>query len=182
MSFVGEYRIIETFYSLQGEGAHTGRAAYFIRLAGCEARCAWCDTEQHARGAVAGVPRSEAHACARELAAMAKESGACAVVVTGGEPLLHDLGPLTEALHEAGMEVWLETSGAGTWSGSFDWVCLSPKQHHPPVEENYGHADELKVVIHSRKDLEWAEACAGKFFDAGHLWYIRPVLKPSASG
>lgn len=151
-----EYPLMEDFYTLQGEGIHSGRAAYFIRLAGCDVQCWWCDVKdswdesKHPR-----VP-------ATEIVQRAQESGAPIAVITGGEPLLHDLLPLSLSLRKAGMEVHIETSGSSPLSGHLDWITLSPKRFKPPVKEVYRYVDELKVVVLTRKDLQWAEANAAK--------------------
>ncbi|MEX0890226.1 MAG: 7-carboxy-7-deazaguanine synthase QueE, partial [Balneolaceae bacterium] len=140
----------------QGEGIHSGRAAYFIRLAGCDVQCWWCDVKdswdesKHPRVRVG------------EIVQRAQESGAPIAVITGGEPLLHDLLPLSLSLRNAGMEVHIETSGSSPLSGHLDWITLSPKRFKPPVKESYRYADELKVIVLTRKDLQWAEENAAK--------------------
>ena len=148
--------VVEDFYSLQGEGRNAGMPAYFIRLAGCDVGCPWCDSKP-ARSFDAGIPTA-----VDVLAARVGACGAANVVITGGEPLAHDLGPLTNALHDAGFDVFVETSGTKPFSGSFDWVTLSPKRHLPPLDEAFGIADELKVVVESSDDLQWAAECAAK--------------------
>lgn len=155
--------VVEEFYTLQGEGAHTGRAAYFVRLAGCDVGCPWCDSRDSwaagSRGArdggfpVAGVDGIVARAAAFP---------ARTVVVTGGEPTMHDLGGLCDGLRSKGIAVHLETSGTHPLTGAFDWVCLSPKRRKPPLDEVWAVADELKVVIETVEDLAWAEDCAAK--------------------
>lgn len=154
--------VVEDFYTVQGEGRHTGRAAYFIRLAGCGARCPWCDAAYTWQASqYPPVPIGEV---LERLAATPAE----AAVITGGEPLLHPLGPLTEVLHARGIEVLLETAGTHPFSGRFDWVCLSPKPQAPPLDEAFARADELKVVIASEADFAWAEQNAAR---------IRPVCQ-----
>lgn len=146
--------VVETFHSIQGEGCWMGTSAFFIRLAGCDVGCPWCDTKQswpvqcHPL-----VPISE-------LVHQAQVAQPQIVVVTGGEPLMHNLSTLTEALHHAGLQVHLETSGAYPLSGTFDWVTLSPKRYKPPLPSIYPHIHELKVVIADTSDLAWAEAQA----------------------
>ncbi|MFN2372631.1 MAG: 7-carboxy-7-deazaguanine synthase QueE [Cyclonatronaceae bacterium] len=141
---------------MQGEGYHTGKASYFIRTAGCDVKCWWCDVkdswdaEKHPRIKVS------------DLVDAARNSGAPFVVITGGEPLLHDLEPLTAALKNAGMAVHIETSGSSPVSGHLDWVTLSPKRFKKPVDEIYAYVDELKVVVLTKKDLKWAEEEASK--------------------
>ncbi|MFM7674184.1 MAG: 7-carboxy-7-deazaguanine synthase QueE [Synechococcus sp.] len=150
--------VVETFHSLQGEGVHAGRSAFFIRLAGCSVGCSWCDTK-HSWPAAAHPMRSVA-----ELAAEARQAasaGAGFVVITGGEPLHYDLQDLTAALdQDAGLPLHLETSGVDPLSGRFDWITLSPKRHSPPLVESLRHCHELKVVIHGPEDLDFAEAMA----------------------
>lgn len=153
--------VVETFHSLQGEGLHAGRSAFFIRLAGCNVGCPWCDTkpswelEAHLRRSLAEL--------AEEVAAAAA-AGAAFAVVTGGEPLEHDLGPLCEALESAGLPLHLETSGAAPLplSGRFAWITLSPKWHRPPSPALLAACDELKVVVHEPADLAFAEAMAAQ--------------------
>lgn len=153
--------VVETFHSLQGEGLHAGRSAFFLRLAGCNVGCPWCDTkpswelEAHLRRSLAEL--------AEEVAAAAA-AGAAFAVVTGGEPLEHDLGPLCEALESAGLPLHLETSGAAPLplSGRFAWITLSPKRHRPPSPALLAACDELKVVVHEPADLAFAEAMAAQ--------------------
>ncbi len=143
--------IVEVFHSVQGEGRWVGHNAYFIRLAGCNVGCSWCDTKvswnekQH-------PPRSVASLVAAALAANPHF-----VVITGGEPLMHDLTELTRMLRAAGLAVHLETSGAYPMTGRFDWITLSPKRNRPPEQAIYALANELKVVIAESEDLDWAE-------------------------
>ncbi len=150
------YPIMEHFYTIQGEGAHTGRSAYFIRTAGCDVNCWWCDVKESWE--------EEGHPIltVKELVDSAKESGAHFAVITGGEPLLHDLLPLTIALKEAGLQTHIETSGSSPISGQLDWVTLSPKRFKKPTEEVFNYVDELKVVVLTNKDLIWAEENAKK--------------------
>ena len=153
---VVRYPLFETFVSLQGEGFHTGTAAVFIRLGGCDNGCPWCDT------AAAQTTRDCRWLTAGEIVETAAGAGVPTAIITGGEPLLHDLGPLTRALHEAGMQTFLETSGTHALSGDFDWICLSPKRFAPPTEEVLAAADELKAVIAGPDDFGFAEECAAR--------------------
>ena len=148
--------VTEHFYTVQGEGANTGKAAYFVRLAGCNVRCSWCDSRN------SWTEESAAKMTPEEILEVVRGAGAENVVITGGEPLMHDLDCLCRILKEAGMKVFLETSGSSPKSGSFDWICLSPKRNRLPLEENYHAADELKVVVGSDADFEWAEMNASK--------------------
>ncbi len=151
--------VVETFHSLQGEGAHAGRSAFFIRLAGCSVGCPWCDTK-HSWPALSHPQRPLAELVAEVRAAAV--AGAGFVVITGGEPLEHDLGSLCAALDAVGLPLHLETSGVNALSGRFDWITLSPKAHRPPTAELLARCDELKVVVHSPADLDFALALAAQ--------------------
>ena len=151
-----EYPIMEHFYTIQGEGAHTGRAAYFIRTAGCDVNCWWCDVKESWEEE--GHPTLKVH----DLVDMVKASGTEIVVITGGEPLMHDLFPLTRSLKAIGVKTHIETSGSSPFSGEFDWVTLSPKRFKKPTDEIFQHVSELKVVVLTKKDLAWAEENAAR--------------------
>jgi 7-carboxy-7-deazaguanine synthase len=150
------YPVMEHFYTIQGEGIHTGKAAYFIRLAGCDVGCWWCDvkdswkTDNHPAVTV------------RELVKAAKESGTDMVVITGGEPLLHDLNALTVRLKQEKFKIHIETSGSSPVTGHLDWITLSPKRFKKPKDEIFPYVDELKVIVLTKKDLKWAEENAAK--------------------
>jgi organic radical activating enzyme len=148
--------IVETFHSIQGEGVWTGTNAFFIRLGGCDVGCPWCDTKQSWNA------KRHPQRDLTELVAAVKKANPAIVVITGGEPLLHDLGPLTAALRRAGQRLHLETSGAHPFSGQFDWVTLSPKLWKPPHESVYPQVNELKVVVATVADLAWAEQQADR--------------------
>lgn len=148
--------ILEHFYSVQGEGFNSGRAAYFIRLCGCDVRCGWCDSAASWKFGAGEDIREEL------LVGHVLASGAKVAVITGGEPLAQDLTVITRRLKECGIEVWLETSGTQPFSGEFDWVCLSPKKFKEPLDEAFIRADEVKVVIGCDEDFLWAEKCAAK--------------------
>jgi 7-carboxy-7-deazaguanine synthase len=156
----GALPVVETFHSLQGEGLHSGRSAFFIRLAGCRVGCSWCDTKQSwPEAAHPLLPLATLALEAQQAAA----AGAGFVVITGGEPLHHDLSELTEALRQHTLlPLHLETSGVDRLSGSFDWITLSPKRHRPPEEGLLRHCNELKIVVHEQADLAFAEAMAGE--------------------
>ncbi len=145
------YPVMEHFYTIQGEGVHTGQAAYFIRLAGCDVGCWWCDVKESWDESI--HPRIDT----LDLVRAAADSGAGFAVITGGEPLLHDLAALCRGLHEAGMRIHLETSGSSPMSGDIDWVTLSPKRFKEPLDEIFPLVDELKVVVLTRKDLQYAD-------------------------
>ena len=161
--------VVETFHSLQGEGLHGGRSAFFIRLGGCTVGCSWCDTK-HSWPVAAHAERPLAELAAEARAAA--EAGAGFVVVTGGEPLHHNLEPLCRALAPAGLPLHLETSGVDPLSGAFSWITLAPKRHSPPTATLLAACDELKVVIHDPADLAFAEAMATDAAAAGN----RPAL------
>src|SRR5215813_14837036 len=143
--------VMEHFYTLQGEGFHQGRAAYFIRLGGCDVGCVWCDVKE------SWDANKHPQLKIESLKLTVKETPAEIVVITGGEPLMHNLDELTNELHSAGLKTHIETSGAYPLSGSWDWICLSPKKFKAPLPEVLPQANELKVIIFNKTDLEWAE-------------------------
>lgn len=157
--------LMEAFYTIQGEGYHQGKAAYFIRLGGCDVGCVWCDVKESWDASLFSLRPVE------DLANV--DFAARIAVVTGGEPLLHPLGPLCHALHEKGFQTHLETSGTQPLSGNWDWVCLSPKKFKAPLPEVCLHAQELKVVIFHPSDLLWAEQYAAKVSPACRL-FLQP--------
>jgi len=146
--------VMEVFYTLQGEGFHQGKAAYFIRLAGCDVGCVWCDVKE------SWDPAVHPQQSVSQLVAGAKSHPGRIVVITGGEPLMQDCGPLTEQLQAAGFHTHIETSGAYPLSGQWDWICLSPKKFKAPLPDLIRKADELKVVIFHPSDFAWAEKYA----------------------
>lgn len=148
--------LVEDFYTIQGEGFHSGKPAYFIRLGGCDVGCSWCDAKY------TWNPLSHPLVATDEIVERAASFEAQAIVITGGEPLLYPLDYLTERLHAHGLEIFLETSGSHPLSGEFDWICLSPKRKQPPLAEAFAAASELKVIIETEEDLRWAEECAAK--------------------
>ncbi|MEL6158688.1 MAG: 7-carboxy-7-deazaguanine synthase QueE [Cyanobacteria bacterium J06623_5] len=155
-TLVSTLPIVETFHSVQGEGFWTGASAFFIRLAGCDVGCPWCDTK-HSWSAK-HHPQKEVS----ELVSLAAARQPFMVVITGGEPLMHDLGTLTRKLHQAELRIHLETSGSHPLSGDFDWISLSPKRFRPPLVDIYSRANELKVVIDDSMDIDWAASEAQK--------------------
>jgi organic radical activating enzyme len=146
--------VMEHFYTLQGEGFHQGKAAYFIRLGGCDVGCVWCDVkeswdaEKHEKAAI------------QNLKLKIKETPAQIVVITGGEPLMYDLNEWTKELKQSGYKTHLETSGAYPLSGNWDWICLSPKKFKAPLPEILPKANELKVIVFNKSDFDWAEKYA----------------------
>ena len=147
--------LMEAFYTIQGEGAHTGRAAYFIRVGGCDVGCHWCDVKE-SWNADLHPPTS-----IRDIANGAAEYSDT-IVITGGEPFMWNMTPLTNELRSKGMKIHVETSGAYPLSGDWDWICLSPKKTMPPKPEFYEAAHELKVIIYNQNDFKWAEEHAAK--------------------
>ncbi len=150
MTETASYPVMEAFATVQGEGAFSGTPSWFIRLGGCDVGCVWCDVKEswdadaHPRHSVT------------DIVAAAVASGRQTVVVTGGEPAMYDLLPLTNGLRSAGLQLHLETSGAHPITGSWDWVTLSPKKFKPTLPEAYQVAHELKVVVFHRSDMDWA--------------------------
>jgi len=160
--------LIEKFYTLQGEGFHTGKAAFFIRIGGCDIGCRWCDSKYS--WTFGRDTLVETEALANEII----ESGHKDVVVTGGEPMMYNLDLFTGLLREAGIKTYLETSGTHPLTGKWDWICLSPKPHQPPLPEYFASAQELKVIIYDLdQDLEWAETNAKKVLKSTYL-YLQP--------
>lgn len=143
--------VMEQFYTIQGEGRYAGRAAYFIRLAGCDVGCVWCDVKESWD--------QEAHPLVsiESLVASVLASNTDFVVITGGEPAMYDLTTLVNALHQHALEIAIETSGCYPLQGDIDWYCFSPKKFKKPCNEAYEKASELKVVIFHPSDLKWAE-------------------------
>jgi 7-carboxy-7-deazaguanine synthase len=148
--------VMEHFYTIQGEGYHQGKAAYFVRLGGCDVGCVWCDVKdswdasKHPKYSVAQIVSTIAATPAKMA------------VITGGEPLMHNLNELTSALQANDIQCNIETSGAHPLSGKWDWICLSPKKFKAPLPEILPQANELKVVIFNKSDFEWAEQHAAK--------------------
>lgn len=159
--------VMEHFYTIQGEGFHQGSAAYFIRLGGCQVRCVWCDVKDS--WDVDAHPKMET----KEIASIAQKSGSKIAVVTGGEPSMHNLESLTDELRQAGLKTHIETSGAYELTGSWDWICFSPKKFLAPQASVPPKADELKVVIFHKSDFEWAEEYAAKVKSTCKL-YLQP--------
>jgi 7-carboxy-7-deazaguanine synthase len=154
------YPLMEDFYTIQGEGVHTGKAAYFIRFAGCDVKCWWCDVKD------SWDESKHPKVKTGDIVKRAVESGAEMVVITGGEPLLHNLEAVTTRLKQEGLKVHIETSGSSPLSGHLDWITLSPKRFKKPLDEVFSYVDELKVVVLKNKDLEWAELNAEKCPDS----------------
>ena len=146
--------VMEHFYTLQGEGFHQGKAAYFIRLGGCDVGCVWCDVKDSWDASKHPKLKIE------NLKLKIKGTPAEIVVITGGEPLMHDLDELTKQLQQTGLKTHIETSGAYPLSGTWDWICLSPKKFKAPLPGIIPLANELKIVVFNRSDFDWAEKYA----------------------
>lgn len=144
--------VMERFYTVQGEGFNQGKAAWFIRLGGCDVGCVWCDVKDS--WSVDAHPVFDTLFLAEE----AKASGAKNVVITGGEPLMHNLDALTSHLRQFGLNVWIETSASSPFSGNFDWICVSPKKFKAPQPEILQKANELKVIVFNKSDFAFAES------------------------
>lgn len=159
--------IVEQFYSIQGEGFHTGKAAYFIRVGGCDVGCSWCDTkfawdsEQHEMTHIDSIIKGIANA------------GADSAVVTGGEPLMYNMNPLCIELKKMKIITYLETCGSHKLTGIWDWICLSPKKNYPPDDNIYSLAGELKVIIEEDDDFTWAEVNKARV-SPGCKLYLQP--------
>jgi len=142
---------MESFYSLQGEGYHTGKPAFFIRLAGCDIGCSWCDVKE------SWNQENSSLIAVEDIVNQVVKSGTRIAIITGGEPTMYNLEPLTSELKKAGIKTHLETSGVYEITGSWDWVCISPKKFKAPLKKELLKADELKVVILNKSDFNWAE-------------------------
>jgi 7-carboxy-7-deazaguanine synthase len=158
--------LMEAFYTLQGEGYHKGSAAYFIRIGGCDVGCHWCDVKE------SWNPKIHPPTAVHEIVKTARKYSDT-IVVTGGEPLMWNMNPLTQGLKSFSMKTHIETSGAYPLSGHWDWFCLSPKKNKLPIDEAYRRADELKVIIHNTDDFRFAEQQADKV-DQNCKLYLQP--------
>lgn len=167
------YPVMEAFYTIQGEGYHQGKAAYFIRLGGCDVGCFWCDVKDS--WDASRHPLVNLNSIVQDASAYPGRMA----VITGGEPLLHDCGPLTASLKAAGFHTNIETSGSSTLSGEWDWICLSPKKFKRPLPSILPLANELKVVIFNKSDFDWAEEHAEKVNGSCKL-YLQPEWDKSA--
>lgn len=159
--------IMEDFYTIQGEGFHSGMPAYFIRLGGCDVGCHWCDVKESWDAAAHPMTALS------DLTEKVKSSGSPLAIITGGEPLMYDMDPLCAALKKEGIKTNIETSGAYELSGDWDWICLSPKKRKAPTASVCEKANELKVVIFRERDLDWAEEQAEKV-GADCRLYLQP--------
>lgn len=183
--------VMESFYTLQGEGFYQGKAAYFIRLGGCDVGCVWCDVKEswdaskHPKFTIEEiVEKAKAEIVQVADSGLPETSNqppaTPIIVITGGEPYMHNLNALTNALHEAGFRVNIETSGSHPISGHCDWICLSPKKFKAPLPEVVPFANELKVVIFHKSDFEWAEEFAAQVNPDCKL-YLQPEWDKAAT-
>jgi len=143
--------LMEEYYTIQGEGFNAGKAAHFLRLGGCDVGCTWCDVKD------SWVAGNHPMVNISEMLNIVKKQNAETIVVTGGEPLMYNLDELTKLFKLNKIETYLETSGAYSLSGSWDWICVSPKKFKKPLHEVLLFANELKVVIYNKSDFKWAE-------------------------
>lgn len=166
--------VMEHFYTIQGEGVHQGKAAYFIRLGGCDVGCVWCDVKDS--WDATKHPQIEI----KDLLQEVKQTPTEIVVITGGEPLLHNLTSLTQQLKAVGLRTHIETSGSSPLSGQWDWITLSPKKFKAPLLENLQYANELKVVVFNQSDFNWAEKYAALVAPNCKL-YLQPEWDKAAA-
>jgi organic radical activating enzyme len=166
--------VMERFYTIQGEGYHQGKAAYFIRLGGCDVGCVWCDVKDSWDAGKHPLIEIET------IVSEALNSPGRLAVITGGEPLMHDLTLLTKSLHAAGFTTNIETSGSSELSGEWDWICLSPKKFKVPLPEILPKANELKVVVFNTSDFAWAEKYAALVSPDCKL-YLQPEWEKASS-
>lgn len=171
--FLATLPVMEHFYTLQGEGFHWGKAAYFIRLGGCDVGCVWCDVKESWNAD--NHPKVSIEYLLEEI----KKTPTEIVVITGGEPLLHNLTELTTALKQAGLRTHIETSGSSPLSGQLDWITLSPKKFKAPLPQNLPHANELKIVVFNKSDFKWAEQWAAHVSPQCKL-YLQPEWDKAA--
>ena len=159
--------VMEHFYTLQGEGFYQGQAAYFIRLGGCDVGCVWCDVKE------SWDKDNHPLISIEDLVQNITGTPANIAVITGGEPLLHDLTELTAQLKKHGIRTHIETSGSSPLSGSWDWITLSPKKFKAPLPEVLSYANELKIIVYNKSDFNWAEEYAAKVSSSCKL-YLQP--------
>ena len=169
---VTQLPVMESFYTIQGEGFYQGRAAYFIRLGGCDVGCVWCDVKE------SWDASKHPQVNIDELVKQVKSTPAELVVVTGGEPLLHNLTTLTNKLQAAGLQTNIETSGSSPLTGSWDWICLSPKKFKAPLPEVVPFANELKIIVFNKTDFKWGEEFAAQVSPNCKL-YLQPEWSKS---
>ena len=161
------YPVMEHFYTLQGEGFYSGQAAYFIRLGGCDVGCVWCDVKESWDASV------HPHMSTEDMIGLTTAYPGDIVVITGGEPSMYELTPITDAIKAAGKRSHIETSASSPLTGDWDWVTLSPKKFKAPLPQNMKLADELKIIIFNKSDFKWAEEYAAQV-STGCKLYLQP--------
>ncbi len=159
--------VMEEFYTIQGEGFNTGKPAYFIRIGGCGIGCHWCDVKESWNA------NQHPLVSTKNVIKNVIDQKADSVVITGGEPLIYNLDLLTRELKRQGVKTFIETSGAYAFSGTWDWICLSPKKTMLPLQENYKLANELKVIVYNKNDISWAQEQA-KHVSNDCILYLQP--------
>lgn len=162
-----ELPLMEEFYTIQGEGFHSGKPAYFIRVGGCDVGCHWCDVKESWDASLHPLTAVDT------IVENADKYPAKAVVVTGGEPSMYNLEYITGQFKSKGIQTFIETSGAYLLTGTWDWVCLSPKKTSQPLPLNFKKANELKIIVHNKNDFEWAEKNAAQVTDDCKL-FLQP--------
>jgi len=171
------FPVMESFYSIQGEGTHSGKPSYFIRLAGCDVNCDWCDVKD------SWDIDSSQYKSIDEITNEIKKFSTDLVIITGGEPLMHNLTDLTSALKKLGKKIHIETSGTHPVSGYFDWICFSPKKFKKPLDEFFKISNELKIIISKDSDFRWAEYLLGQIKNKPELilqaeWSKSEIINP----
>ncbi|MDR2836733.1 MAG: 7-carboxy-7-deazaguanine synthase QueE [Bacteroidales bacterium] len=160
--------ILEEFYSIQGEGANSGKATYFVRLGGCDLACHWCDSKE------TWNPKNYNYKEIGSIIENAKKTTTDSILITGGEPLAYNFNEFCKQAKSNKFKMLLETSGAFDISGNWDWICMSPKRQKPPKEIFYQIANEMKVIIYEPEDLAWAEECEKKVHNKNMALYLQP--------
>lgn len=171
------FPVMESFYSIQGEGTHSGKPSYFIRLAGCDVNCDWCDVKD------SWDIDSSQYKSIDEITNEINKFSTDLVIITGGEPLMHNLTDLTSALKKLGKKIHIETSGTHPVSGNFDWICFSPKKFKKPLDEFFKMSNELKIIISKDSDFRWAEYLLGQIKNKPELilqaeWSKSEIINP----
>lgn len=166
------YPVVEMFSSIQGEGFNIGKPSFFIRFAGCDVCCCWCDEK------VAWNINNFKHLSVKQIIEEFKTNYLQTVVITGGEPFIHDLKPMVKALKDLKVFIQVETSGCYPIKVDVDWITLSPKKHSPPLKENIAKSNEIKVIISSEEDLLWAEYNASQVKNHS-FFYLQPEWSKS---
>ncbi len=164
--------LMEAFYSIQGEGFHTGVPSFFVRIGGCDVGCHWCDVKESWNAKL--YPPTDTDKIVQQV----KDCVAKIVVVTGGEPMNYNMHYFTQELKDNNITTFVETSGSSAISGLWDWICLSPKRNKPPLQQSLDRADELKVIVENEEDFIWAEQNAA-LVPKDCLLYLQPEWSKS---